>query len=313
MPGLYNILSNTGKGLFMSIGKQSGIPVSYISSLIGDAWADRVVSNGGTRPSQNSINAVNTFWNGILDYNLNNKMISVGAFAPDNLIASLTPIYYVSGSGLWTNYGFTSNDLTVNGLYNTSSNYLDTGITGNTFATNSFGISGYVFNNTASIGEQKRGYDYDIGIWNVNVTGSCVSLYLPNVNNIYETAIWDAWNAIAPLQGITQGRIYGHITSSYLPNGFYTANRTTVSTSSISFANSNQSFITQISTTSSVSIGSPPTGSTSIYVYAMNGTSSAAKKQYSFVAFHEGLQESELINLYNLVQAMRTSFGGGYL
>jgi hypothetical protein len=53
-----------------------------------------------------------------------------------------------------------------------------------------------------------------------------------------------------------------------------------------------------------------------IYVFALNVNNSPAgpsRNRLSFAAIHQGLSSSESLAFYNLIQALRTSLGGGYI
>ena len=49
------------------------------------------------------------------------------------------------------------------------------------------------------------------------------------------------------------------------------------------------------------------------YVIDSDGTYGNTNSRISFAALHDGLTASESSALYNLVQTMRTSLGGGYV
>lgn len=93
-------------------------------------WAQRVVSNGGAMPSQNTINAMETLRLGCIAAGLTNKIYSLCVFVPDSLVAATTPLFLHKGYPLWTNSNFVGvgTDLDINGLKgNGTSKSLDTG------------------------------------------------------------------------------------------------------------------------------------------------------------------------------------------
>ena len=107
------------------------------------AWVARVVANGGATPSASTQTAASTFWNSVSA--LQSQVICLNFFAPDNLIACLTPFIKGPGNDPWINHNFVTGDLSVTGLQGNGSNkYVDTGITwANTaaiYGSNRFGI-----------------------------------------------------------------------------------------------------------------------------------------------------------------------------
>jgi hypothetical protein len=86
-------------------------------TTFANAWAARVVTNGGAMPSQNTINTVATLQCGLIADGLNTKMIAWSLIVPDSLTAALSPQQVGDDSlQLWVNNNFVGGDLTVNGL-----------------------------------------------------------------------------------------------------------------------------------------------------------------------------------------------------
>lgn len=91
-------------------------------------WAQRVVNNGGTLPSQNTICAVENLRTTLITLGITNKIYSLCNFVPDSVIASATPLFTHKGYPMWTN-NFSSAHLSINGLKGFGTNFMDTGIT----------------------------------------------------------------------------------------------------------------------------------------------------------------------------------------
>ncbi len=91
-------------------------------------WVDRVRKNGGGEVSSRTVTAVNRFYVGLVKNNLLQRIGGCNCFVPDSLIAALTPLIKGGGYDPWTNYGFISSDLTINGLKGGGTRYLNSGI-----------------------------------------------------------------------------------------------------------------------------------------------------------------------------------------
>jgi hypothetical protein len=100
-----------------------------LSSVVNN-WVARVVANGGTRPSSQTISAMNSFYNTISGLGIASKIAALCVFVPDSLTAGITPLIKTNGNDPWTNHSFASADLNAYGLKgNGSSKYLETGVT----------------------------------------------------------------------------------------------------------------------------------------------------------------------------------------
>lgn len=104
-------------------------------------WARRVVANGGAMPSQTSIIAMETLRVSLEAQSLTNKIWSLCIFVPDSVIAASTPLVKIKGADPWTNSGFASGDLTIQGLKGNGANWLDTAIIPIALATNNNNIT----------------------------------------------------------------------------------------------------------------------------------------------------------------------------
>jgi hypothetical protein len=96
-------------------------------------WVNRVQINGGAKPSDPTINCVETWYQALVAAGIDGKIPSCTFFAPDSLIAALTPFFKTVGLDPYVNVGgvaFTGADLSVNGLANSGNpnRVLNTGI-----------------------------------------------------------------------------------------------------------------------------------------------------------------------------------------
>ena len=257
-------------------------------------WSTRVQANGGAAPSANTLAAVSNFCGALDAAAISIKMMLVNVFAPDNLIASITPLFKVYGNDPWTNANFVAADLTVHGLKgNGTSKSLDTGAIPNTVFSGSALQGGMSLYNTFP----------DVGVG--------ADIYVNNVNDSFILYCCNAGNATALIWSIGNGQ--ASATGLPLGLGFTSSSRLSATSMNIYTANSTVAFssIASIATTLGV-----PAHTYSIYIFAKNisGTiNSWTSKRFSFAAIHSGLTLAETQSLYNAVQQMRQAFGGGWI
>jgi hypothetical protein len=267
-----------------------------VGDLVANAWALRVVANGGPMPSQNSINASVTFVNSLNTAGVWSKMLDVNMFAPDSLIASITPLLITDGFTLWTNTNFVAGDITVNGLQGNAGagKFLDTGINSHRFTTLGPGVfpglSLYITTNIAG--------------------NFCEMSYIQNQFSLYPsfggTTFFDCY-------GTTTGRLSA---AAAAVNFFFSGNRTSVTNNALYKANSGFPFA-QIASTAANNTILNVNDATHIFVFANNNGGNVplqiSNRTVSFAAYHFGLNASDCQTLFNAVQALRTSFGGGFV
>ncbi len=265
-------------------------------------WAKRVVFNGGPAPTAATRSALTALYNGLVSNNLLGKMKVIVPVVPDSLIAATTPFWNMGGGmDPWTNHNFVSGDLTINGLRGDgSTKYLDTGfIPSISYAsTSDAGLTIYVSSNNSNANDvdlytQASGGATDLG------------LLLSNLGTTY-------FDAYAPTPG--GGRI-STANSGFL--GYVSGNHGTLGggiIQAIYEANSGSAHSTLVSSSTSVG-GILPT--VSLFAAAGNNGSGTAfdfsSKRYSFFAIHSGLTSTESLAFYNLIQAFRTTLGGGFV
>jgi hypothetical protein len=257
-------------------------------------WAARVVVNGGAAPSAYNVAAISNFCGALDAASITNLMIAVNVFAPDNLIASITPLIKNYGNDPWTNTSFIANDLSVQGLRGDgATKFLNSGVDPSVMlTTGDLGISLYntFAENLANIFETY-----------INA-GSLTGLACCNANQ----ATFDAYNSTP-----ATGRL---IASSSLPYGlgFTSGNRTSTTVANIYTASSVQAF-GSIASPGGTNASAPPSGFP-YWVFRANGGSSLfSRKRLSLTAFHHGLTSGQCQSLYNAVQALRQAFGGGWV
>jgi hypothetical protein len=274
------------------------ILTNQLNPVVSD-WVRRVKKNGGTQPTTQTVQAVNTFYNGIVANDLSSSMIAVNVMAPESLITCQTPLIqgaWAGGLDPWINTNFVSTDLTYRGLQGNGSNkYLETGITASSAwpapsATGSAGFSLYVTSGS-------NGFENDIGCWASGTGTSLVSGYVGYGGTCY----WDCWNA-------GTGRVSS---ANSLWTGFITFNRTAINASRVDRAKSSLSYSTLVSGATTTGNG-PPTLTVQVFKMS-NNAGSYSRKTFSFVAIHKGLSFYQGQTFYNLVQTLRQQMGGGSL
>lgn len=261
--------------------------VSPTSSVVTN-WAQRVITNGGAAVSNNTLNAVSIFYQGLLDNNLVPKIRTLNCFVPDNLSASITPLI-VYANDPWKNTGFVSSDLSINGLKgNGGGKWLDTGVIANgVFNTGNAGLTIYV---PDVVGGGDR---LDIGC----TQGSPQLIYIAPVVSTGQI-LFDCFN-----NTVGQGRIIANNPGSFM--GYFSGNRTSATASALYIANS----ITPHYALGSITTGGGTVPTITIRIWGMLATTD----RISFAAVHDGLTMGESAILFSLVDTMRRSFGGGYV
>jgi hypothetical protein len=258
----------------------------------GVTWSNNVVVNGGAGPSANSINALNTFWAGLITDGLQNSIISGIAVSTDSLIAATTPFVYRAGSNPWANHNFVSGDLTINGLTGDgSTKYLATGIIPSTcgVTTTDAGMVIYAYNtNTAATGVE---FDcYDGGSVNWALVGNYNS---GGLGTFYDNSFQNRVSAAA------------------VGSGFLAGMRTSSSAIAIYYAKAGT--FTTVASTGGATAGVL----NAVALTAFSGNTLGSPAQYvnatlSFIAATRGLNINQTSNLFLRVQTFRTSEGGGF-
>jgi hypothetical protein len=269
---------------------------SVTNLTASELWSAAVVANGGDAPSADTLTAIQTFYDGLFTNGLLGLMKAVNCFAPDNLIAAITPLVVGVGVNPWVNTGFVLGDLTVDGLVGDGdgtmgggTKSLDTGVPPSAAFTVGCGLSCMV--SVAS------------------TTTTCYDLGAETAGTYYlDMATGWGENCYAFLFDHSLSEVPGGYA------GFFSASRESVDpthhktyyTNSGTYANVIQGISAVIAATGM------PAYSVAVFAKNSSGTpNSRTDRRLSFVAIHEGLTMAQTQTLYNLVQAMRISFGGG--
>jgi len=266
------------------------------AAAIVQAYATQVGLNQGGFLSNQTLQSLIGLVNGLMIDGLWSKVLILNPYVPDSLVASWTPILQGLGQAgfvLWQAFGaWVAGDLTVNGLAgNGSSKYLVTNFSPSNFAAGSMAVVHYNSTVTAT-GFTSGGYS----------SGSngilCAAKYTDN--DYYSTmgdTVNNNFNAASP------------------GAGYYCHSRVSTSDHRLYYASSGSAHAQLGSTDATLFSG--PYVNQSMYVHALHnniaGPQLYTADRISFWAALTGLTSGDSLNLFNRIQAYRTSIGGGFV
>lgn len=268
-------------------------------------WSNRVQANGGAVPSNNTLLALNTFVGTLKGAGVWTKIATCNFYAPDSLIAAITPLVVGIGVDPWTNHNFVAGDLTVNGLIGDgSTKYLETGYNpnagGSILTTTSNGIVAYIFTD------------------NTNGVQSSMGAYGPGAGPLFGLLTHYNVNQTLFADWSYNGGASDSLTwASPVPaTGYFSGQRTAINAASVYFANSTNAHAALVST--AIVMGTSIVGHP-VLAFADDQSVSAlppndfSRKRESFHALTSGLSSADDSVLFSAVQALRTSLGGGFI
>jgi hypothetical protein len=267
------------------------------------AWSAQVVTNGGAAPSASSVSAVSNFFYELdaasFTYSNSASMILFyNAFAPDSLIAAMTPQINVAGVA-WTNRNFVLSDLTVNGLKGNGTNksIATPYIPGNWWTNLNAGLSVYSSTTVA-----ENSFEMGVGGSNFN------SQFGINVNWSNGTCSCECWRFDSP------NTVIANLPSSPIA-GWCSFSRILSNDLRMFFANSTNAHAQIGSTQTGAQNGAAAQGGTqALEIFAINANGSLSNwttRRLSCVAGHVGLVLVDNKTLYDRTVNLRTAFGGG--
>jgi hypothetical protein len=280
------LIANSGSGC-VSAPTAEWTGTTQFANATND-WSTRVQINGGAAPSFATLTAVNNYYNSLVAAGIDGLMITDCFFAPDNLIAAITPFFHVAGNDPWTNTGFVAGDLSVNGLTSAVGKFLNTGFNpAVSYASNN--VAGFTVYELNSGSASMRMLSND----SVNYAG----IYQDGTN-VY-TGSYNAWN----LQAVDALGVTG---------GFSSANRTGAAAVAIYQARSTLPF----QTTAANAGASQTRPNFPLFCFGWNNSGVAGLTgiiKGSYAGIHQGLTAVQAQALFNAVQALRVAFGGGFV
>lgn len=259
-------------------------------------WQTRVVANGGASPSAATLAAADTFWKGVKAAGLDTKIIHLNFIAPDSYIAAITPFIVGPGLDPWNSIQpLLAGDLGINGFTGNASKFMDTGcITSTIWAANNGALIVYDYNIAGAgavgvLGSFNTGGGGGGGFFELNVGGTLFAgICDPNANLITHAApVGNGYYCISRLNSTDERLYFANSTNPHaqiaLQAGLQTA---------VFWAASNYFMALNTSTLGSAARQAPDT--------------------LSFAAIAQNWSATDDANMYPLVQALRTSLGGGF-
>lgn len=230
-------------------------------------------------------------WNTFVSAGIDAKTIAINIFAPDNLIACLTPFYHTAGNSLWVNHGFVVGNLTTAGLVGNNSNYLDSGVTGSAFPSdNSIGAT-MVTDGDASSGNFQNG----------------------SSNGALTTGIWLGRNTVTSKDTFATGGTSFATDASFKGAGFYSGSRIASNDIKLYYGTS---AIAMSQIGSNTGAGASRDGNTmnvfSINLTGVSSNFSPCSDRISLMFWHWGLSSAETQIVFDAVKQMRGTLGGGF-
>jgi hypothetical protein len=279
-----------------------------INALV-EEWLQRVATNGGEAPSQDTIDAVSRFADGLTANSaLYAKMLAVNCMVPDNLEACCTPLVCKAGNTYWTpSAWFVANpgQLTTSGLKGGSSGNqakLDTGVVPSLHMTG-FADGGVTLYTTDAGGIFET---HDVGAWTNLGKYFSLTTCFGNTPGKYDI-VFDCWDTGA-------GRTLIDRTSAF--TGYVSGNRIATNDSKVYIANSTLAPEHQTAGSDvTPAITKKPDHIIPLFAIwdAWSGIpqyTGFTDRRIAFCALHDGLTETESQQFYVLVQQLRTDLGG---
>lgn len=271
-------------------------PIQYSGQAMD--WAARVTTNTTNGPGALETSGANAMWCTLHNAGIDSLMqvVNVCAYGgggnPSPIGVLLTPFLKGAGTDPWTSHNSTSVNATINGYADASTGWLYTGFLGTNFPSDSdSGVTVYDIQGTSEAAA------YVAGAYN---SGDGLSALQTN----------NAGNSTASLHSLAN-RL-----SVTAPNagGMFSMNRVAANDLRLFWGNSTNPYA-QVGATSAAAAGTRP--AIEMYFGALGlgnpaGTLFTAHT-LSFCAFHHGLTLAQATTLFNAVQAMRTTMGGGFV
>jgi hypothetical protein len=265
------------------------ITVEQVSAAT-QSWANLVVSNGGAMPSDNTLCAVDAWYNGMVSAGLDAKMYWSCLCVPDDFIAQRTPFHRSLGVTLLTNSMIFGH---ANGLALDGTSFVRTGVDpSSVFTATSMGLTAYC-GGGSGLGAEGTVPDPQ---WGGGGGGRYGYIYSNTVSGFALFQVTVAYPFTNPSMG------------------FISLNKT--GTNALAYYGANSAHAFQTLGSSAAAGGSPPSaghqicfadGSTAGFPYGYT-----SQNNISFLGIHQGLTAGEAETLFNLIQTLRTALGGGY-
>lgn len=256
-------------------------------------YAERVVINGGTRPVDATLCAIDTWYQGLEAAGISDLMISACIFKNDNRYAAATPFFNSAGLDPWFMLRIepdTGTEVIANGMKSNlvSAPYCDTGCVPSTVYPSNLDV-GYTL------------YAYDAANSANEYTAGCSEAGFARPVAIFDTGSGGLLEAFA-LQAV----------GSAVPpfKGFLSMNRNAATTTLYTASSTNPHGI--FGSVGSVA-GVLPTKSFYFFNINIGGTPGFySLSTMSFAAIHRSMTQAQNSAFYNLTQSLLQTLGGGY-
>ncbi len=251
-------------------------------------WANRVVTNGYTRPTNATLAAVDKWHLANVAAGIDSKYVWASVVAPDNVGTVITPFYITKGTDPGTFVPVHDPVPTINGVNFTGdgNKYINTGVIPSTdLATNAAGICIYNYAQGAGANSAACG-SADIAFTQFFGLGTYASL-----TNFYCYGL---------------GTILGSAGNPFL--GWLSGQRTASNAEAFYKANSGVAHTTVASTAT-------PTGTSAavFFYFGQDAQNTPCQNTLSIMAITSGFTNTEDTAAFNASQQMRVDFGGGFV
>lgn len=294
-------------GFSSSLAYRSQGSASGFSAKTND-WASRIVTNGGVRPNDTILTAVDVWNDGVVAASIDSKIIANCWYtvAPGAVIPNTTPYYHVTGRDPWIT-GMTGGNFTANGfVVNAGTSYIQTGVIPSTDfpSGNDAGVIHYLYN----------GFAFNSGfiIGASNVGGSNqLEVYYDGSSTFYFTEWYGGSQFITWLGPVAGTGAYAGRLSF---NGWISQQRTGATAWNVYGASS--TFAHQVVASSNASVaGTPPAFEVFVNNNNAGGTpgtpwGGTTNPIQTCTYFTKGLTSSEDNTLFNLTQTLLQTLGG---
>lgn len=279
------------------------LAVCASSPLLGALdWAARVIQNGGPAPAAATITAITTFLTSISS--IASRIYYLNVIAPDSFAALRTPLIKgvgfdpvmpgrVTGSG---NFVFSVNGFASTGDAGANGTIFDTGVNCSAIPAFNVGNGGMTLYAPQNLANMPSSGNALAGVLDASITSAL---------------------RIQPLTGggLSAGSVWGAAASVAAPanrGGIFSSNRTAQGQLNLYYSNSGAAW-SSIASSVAANTTAPAGSTVSFGGDHTSGIFNFCPQLISLLAIHDGFSSADGKILADAAQALRTSFGGGFL
>jgi hypothetical protein len=281
----------------------SGVPATSAATsavinathALATAWSAQVVTNGGAAPSNATVLAISNFCYALDAASLTAKIKEMNVFAPDNSVATSTPLIITLGLQPWSFIHFVAGDFSINGVKGNGTNK---------FVNIGGLLSGIVTQTSVSA------CVYCNGAGNTNTELMGVALANGALRMAWNPA---TGNYICAYDG---GKLAQAANTTSYFSGYVCGTKVSSSVRNLYLANSTTPH--NLAATNNIvdSVGSDvvPANPTFLFAGDEGGLDAAwYSGTISFASIGLAFTAADSLAMYNAVQALRVAFGGGFI